>query len=303
MRHGIRLALERGDGRRAAMGLNNLAVELMTAAGPREAVHAFEEGIEIAEQRGIRASELWTRASSLQSRFDLGLWDQVQADSGRLRAIPSWGVDSAIRTQVLAIEIRILNGRGDRERTRSLADDARELAQAMRETPTTVDVFSALAEAWLGAGDRERAIDALRQITADPLAPASWNLPLFLPEIVRTAVRVDPTIAREITAYIDPRSPVRARALPPAHAIIAEAEGDLERATDLYARAAEDFAAGGWMYEEAIALLGRGRCLVALGRDGTEPLGRARAFFAGVGAVPYLAETDGLLDGGVALSS
>jgi hypothetical protein len=51
-------------------------------------------------------------------------------------------------------------------------------------------------------------------------------------------------------------------------------------------------------YEEAQALLGRGRCLLALGRapEAAQPLREAREIFARLGARPALEETDALLE-------
>ena len=61
-------------------------------------------------------------------------------------------------------------------------------------------------------------------------------------------------------------------------------------------------AASGWRefgvpYEEAHALLGEGRCLVALGRapEVAAPLAEAREIFARLRATPALAEADCLL--------
>ena len=80
-------------------------------------------------------------------------------------------------------------------------------------------------------------------------------------------------------------------------ALVAEARGK-------YAEAAPAFgtAASGWHdfdvpYEEGHALLGRGRCLVALGRasEAAAPLGAARDIFARLAAKPALAETDKLM--------
>ena len=53
-------------------------------------------------------------------------------------------------------------------------------------------------------------------------------------------------------------------------------------------------------YEEGHALLGQGRCLVALGRapEAAAPLAAAREIFARLGAKPALAETDAWLAGG-----
>jgi tetratricopeptide (TPR) repeat protein len=304
MRRGIGLALERGDGRRAAMGWNNLGVEQMAATGPREALQAFEEGIELAAQRGMRSSELFCRASALQSRFDLGMWDRIRDEIDQLRGSGSWDDDASIRVQVVVAEIRLANGRGDPERALALAGVAQDVARELQEPPSTIDICSALAETWLSVGDRDRAMEVMRQITSDPQSSSYWNYPLFLPEMARTAARLDPGLARELIERLDPELPTRSRALTPARAVLAEVERSFDGAADQYAAAAEAFAAGGWKYEEAIAYLGRGRCLVALGRpDAAGPLQLARRFFAEVRGVSLLAEADALLADGIALSS
>jgi hypothetical protein len=57
--------------------------------------------------------------------------------------------------------------------------------------------------------------------------------------------------------------------------------------------------------EQAFALLGEGRCLVALDRptEAAAPLRRAREIFGSLGATPALAETNALLQRTTALSS
>ena len=59
------------------------------------------------------------------------------------------------------------------------------------------------------------------------------------------------------------------------------------------------------MPEQAFALLGQGRCLVALGRmtEAAQPLSLARDIFQELQAAPALAETDALLQQATALSS
>jgi hypothetical protein len=55
----------------------------------------------------------------------------------------------------------------------------------------------------------------------------------------------------------------------------------------------------------AQALLGQGRCLVAIGRpaEASVPLQQARDVFTELGAKPAVAETDALLERATALSS
>jgi hypothetical protein len=56
--------------------------------------------------------------------------------------------------------------------------------------------------------------------------------------------------------------------------------------------------------EQAFALLGQGRCLVALGHltEAVQPLNQARDIFQKLQAAPALAETDALLQQATALS-
>jgi hypothetical protein len=76
--------------------------------------------------------------------------------------------------------------------------------------------------------------------------------------------------------------------------LLAETSGAHEAAAARFAGAAVGWSDFGMPYEEAQALLGQGRCLVALGREAeaTAPLAAAREIFARLGAKPALAETD-----------
>ena len=77
-------------------------------------------------------------------------------------------------------------------------------------------------------------------------------------------------------------------------ALLAEARGEHEAAAAGFADAAARWHDFGVPYEEGHALLGQGRCLVALGRapEAAAPLAAAREIFARLGAKPALAETD-----------
>jgi hypothetical protein len=60
-------------------------------------------------------------------------------------------------------------------------------------------------------------------------------------------------------------------------AVVAEAEGHLGHAADQYAEAAERWRDYGHMPEQALGLLGQGRCLLTLGRAGARGRSRRRA--------------------------
>jgi hypothetical protein len=80
-------------------------------------------------------------------------------------------------------------------------------------------------------------------------------------------------------------------------ALLAESGGEHEMAAAGFADVATRWHGFGVPFEEAQALLGQGRCLVALGGvpEAAAPLASAREILARLGAKPALGETDDLL--------
>ena len=78
------------------------------------------------------------------------------------------------------------------------------------------------------------------------------------------------------------------------HGLVRERRADPEAAAADFAVAAAGWSDFCMPYEEAQALLGQGRCLLALGRaaEAAAPLTSAREIFARLGAKPALAEAD-----------
>jgi hypothetical protein len=78
--------------------------------------------------------------------------------------------------------------------------------------------------------------------------------------------------------------------------LLDDASGEHATAATGFADAAARWHDFGVPYEEAQALLGQGRCLVALGRtlEATPVLEQARVIFARLKAKPALGETDAL---------
>ena len=127
-----------------------------------------------------------------------------------------------------------------------------------------------------------------------------------MPALVRSAVTLgDNALAQRLVAGVEPHTRYAEHALIATAAVIAEATGDIPVAADGYADAAGRWERFGVVPEHAFALLGRGRCLVSLGRPGEAApvLGQARGLFHALGATPGIAETDALLETATALSS
>jgi hypothetical protein len=79
-------------------------------------------------------------------------------------------------------------------------------------------------------------------------------------------------------------------------AVLAEAKGEAREAAELYVEAAERWRDYGHVVEEGYALLGLGRCQLALGDPaGAAAVADARAIFTRLGAAPLVREADALL--------
>jgi len=115
--------------------------------------------------------------------------------------------------------------------------------------------------------------------------------------------QLDETIAR--AQRLAAKAPTRRRfgarrclehALAATGALLAEAEGDYAEAPERYADAAARWQRFGAVLEQAYALAGQSRCLVALGDPTVEtPLREARALFSAMGARPRVEECDAIL--------
>jgi len=120
----------------------------------------------------------------------------------------------------------------------------------------------------------------------------------MIPEAVRVALRCgDGGLAERISGVVRGALPAVQNTQASVAALRAEHRGEREAAVTGFADAASRWHEFGIPYEEAHALFGQGRCLVALGRapEAAAPLAAAREIFARLGAKPALAETEAVL--------
>ena len=147
-------------------------------------------------------------------------------------------------------------------------------------------------------GEKRQALDLLEEIAREPRVVGYQGDEDRLPELMRCAVHLGrPQLVSRLHEGMEPTMPLMADILASSGAMVAEAAGDVETAVAGYADAASRWHDFGVPYEEAQALLGQGRCLVALGRapEAAARLAAAREIFARLGAKPALAETDELM--------
>ncbi len=165
-----------------------------------------------------------------------------------------------------------------------------------------ISAYALLASAPVrfGLGQADAALGLLEGWEARPRPGSGPNYVAYLPEAVRTALAAgDVALATRLSTGIEPTLPMQRNVLASLRGLLSERRGETDTAADAFARAALRWREFRVPYEEAHALLGRGRCLVARGqrRKAAEPLAAAREIFARLEARPALGETDALLDG------
>ncbi|HEX9312332.1 MAG TPA: adenylate/guanylate cyclase domain-containing protein [Actinomycetota bacterium] len=301
MRAALALAVDRGEGRDAAVLYNNLAVAMWSIEGPAGVLALLEEGIDFSARRGIEEFAIAMSAASCDQLIDAGEWDSAlktaRAISGRAEA----SGDVADLLQARWAQTRVLASRGEGDTAAALAE---WLVEAARESGGVEDViagFCAAAMAYRAAGRPDLALELVSEVAARSHVRQSPTYPGFLCELLRTALAAgDPSLAARLVEGVEPVFPHHEHALCAAGAILAEADGRHEEAAERYAEAAERWDGFGVVPERAHALLGEGRCLLALGRSdrAAAPLREAREIFARLRAGPALAEVDSLLRNG-----
>jgi tetratricopeptide (TPR) repeat protein len=305
MRAALALATERGEGRDAAVLYNNLAVAVWPIEGPTGVLGVVREGIEFSERRGIEEFAVALSAASLDQLVDTGAWDSALDIAESLDRRAEASGDVADLLQARWSRARVLGLRGDGAGAAPLAD---WLVDAARESGGVEDIIAGLtaaAIAYRAVGRVEHAVELLTEIAETPHVQRSPMYPPFLCEMTRTALAAgDLDLAARLGNTLEPIFPYHEHALCGARAILAEARGDRAEGAKLYAEAAERWERFGVVPERAFALLGQGRCMVALAvQEAPAVLREAREIFGALKAKPALAEIDALLERATALTS
>jgi class 3 adenylate cyclase/Tfp pilus assembly protein PilF len=295
MERALSLVMDAGVGLDAAILQNNLAIARYPLQGPERSLAAFEDGIAFCQERGLVASALFLGANCPGLLAELGRTDEAKERAHELLAALE-GTGSAqdpceVRASELAV--RLAQGNG------GTADEVESLIRTTR-TVGQVDVnvlgFAVAAAAVVAEAPAE-ACRLLAELERFPGVRGSSYYARQLPGMIRTALLAhDAALAKELADGVEARYPLEEHALCAARAQLAENDGDTVGAAALYAEAADRWREFGNIAESAHALLGRGRCLVALADPAAEqPLRQARELFMTMGYTPALAETERLL--------
>jgi class 3 adenylate cyclase/tetratricopeptide (TPR) repeat protein len=298
MRRALELSIERGQGRDVGVWYLNLAVSLLPIEGPGPGMSMLRQGIDFAERRCFTDFALALRAESLMWLTDLGRWDEVlEAARDLIETLEATGALVSLFDSRMALA-RVLALAGEAHEALPLAEWALEAARRSMSHDRLTRALTVAALVRHAVGKRQGARELLAELAETPRGRDIPMFGAFLPEAVRTALAVgDRALAERLASTFDAAYPYEEDAVCAARAMVAEAQVETEKAAGLYAEAAERWEGMGVVPERALAHLGQGRCLLALGRpaEAEGPLRRAREVFARLGAKPALAETDTLL--------
>jgi class 3 adenylate cyclase/tetratricopeptide (TPR) repeat protein len=293
------LLVDTGLGRDAAVAHHNEGVNVWVFQGPAAALATFEDAARFANQRGLAEAGASTRAVALARLVDVGRLDDACERFTDLLDLEEAGVvNEPSAVELHAAAARAHAERGDGAAATSAAAKALARARRLDHWLGLVIACEPASAAALREGDLGTARDLLAEVADRPAGLYHEELAGRLPALVRCAVAAgEPGVgARLAEGAGDAGLPLHVHASVAAEALLAEARGELREAADIFAEAATRWEGFGATLEQAYAMQGRGRCLVALGDRGAEPVLRdARALFAEMGARPRVEECDALL--------
>ena len=282
VRRGIDLARVSGDLRQALTGFTKLALTLSEHATAQDALAVFDEGLAFAQDHGLDDLDLRS------NRLDVLDPDAVLQEGGELKA------RAAKRGNAYAMAWCDMQIAGVRLIRGEPVDDPEGLVETARGVgfPRTGFV-QWVARAAIDRNDP----DAARRLVVDALDALPEGGTVYAAfENVELAIGLgDLELARRILATAVPPGPTARGYLSMlARAILAETEGDAAAAYADFAGAAAYFTARSWIWHQAAALAGAGRCLVMMDRteEGLESLAEARRVAETLRAAPLIARID-----------
>lgn len=184
--------------------------------------------------------------------------------------------------------------RGEFRDAAALEDDFLPRAREIGDPQVLVPALTTGALSAQARGELAAAMQLLEEL--DRATPAGApDRPVRLPDALRVCVAAKAIgLGERLIEAVTETTPRAAYALVTARAVLAKAHGELERAAEQYASAAERWSEFGFALEHGHALLGGGRCLLGLSRarEAARKLGDARETFARLGARPLVNEAE-----------
>ena len=279
----IERSLRRGEAYIACVHLQNLS-GAMSGRGPAVALPYIEEAIELAERLGVETEAWSARAGRLETLAGMGRFDEIVKSAEPILAWADNHQDAGTRFRVLWSLAVVQIERGEP------AVDPLELADLSRRLGFEDGLVFA-AQLVLDDGDSELASSLLSE-------GISHIQPGEAFKAARTCLEAGLLdLADGILASNVFRDPTERAAALGVKATLAEVRGEFVSARDDYAVAVSMFEELVRAPDQAHALQGLGRCLLALGdaHEGAARLKESRVLWEQMKAMRRIAEIDGLL--------
>jgi hypothetical protein len=287
----LRIAIEQaeteGDLSLVATFWSNLGAARDESRGPVAGIETYDEALGFCRTHGLPPEHF--AGIRLEVLARLGRWDEVIDEAESLRA---WTVEHGsgeTRHSVDHARAIVRLERGEHTgRLDWLLEEARETG-----LPATYSAAPAAEAARIEDGP----VDAWK-VLSDALAATSPGELQWPAMFARACVRAGVAeLAREALSLGPVPNRCNAAEMLCAEAMLAESDGDPATGVTLFVRAAEELRELGYVYEQAYALEGLGRCSLAIGEtdEGAATLTRSRELWVGMGATPRVAEVDELL--------
>jgi class 3 adenylate cyclase/tetratricopeptide (TPR) repeat protein len=297
LRESLRITLDLGLGYYTVNAYGNLAEQIWRTEGPASSLELYRAGIEFGDRRGIVFKTRWIEAESLWSLFDIGAWDELLERAARILRWDEGYGGSQVGLIALSYQARVLVHRGRADDAASAMARFLPAARRSGDRQVLAPALTIAAAIEHARGASPAALALVEEFEQETLEYPSWRAH-ELPESVRVCAATGAVEQAQRLVQGASEAMTRDRhSVTTATAILAEACGDAARAAELYADAAERWTQFGHALEGGLAVLGRGRCLVQLGRtdEATACLREAEAAFQRLGAAPLLSETAALL--------
>ena len=250
-----------------AMILFNGSTVEFAVHGTARALEMQLECLEFSECHGIDYFSLAARALLVETYANLGHWSRAMQQAADV--IPDVErAEDVIDLLLVRAHLLLLLSRTGR------VDEAAGWIDWLEETGCGTEVVFlkmyavlAVAEASCAMGQHDRALGLLEQWSALPGFHSEPASAVFVPGAVRAALECRQLeLAERLVAAVEPNIPLRECVRLAGDGCLALDREGHAAALDCFARASAGWHRLGVPYEEAQALLGQGRCLVALGR-------------------------------------
>ncbi len=297
IRAAVDICVEIGLGQDTYRSKSNLADFLWVVEGPQAGFEAVRDAIEWAERHGGTAEAYWGRSESLWMLFDLGRWDEVLAME---QEIVAWSRSFGGRyteTVASSYAAQVVVWRGQVAEAANRVERFLPLARQIRDPQVLAPALAIAAVVRWAEGDLAGAM-ALVEEEADLVASAEFAFFNFFH--VTDAARIcassgEVGVLERLLEGLVPIARREHNGMLTANAVLTEARGGLEEAAQRYSDAAEAWMGFPSPFEEGLALLGAGRCMVKMGEGADQELRRARELLLGLGAWRSVEEADALL--------